>query len=456
MANILGVEHSQFMKNTIDIYAKNKVGQYSKFLSSTPTFVTYYHRNMVQSRQDVGTGGIESETGPRSPIRFNKLLNFPIYNIPELHPDLNYDETGADIDLDLSDLVILPNTIQPNEGDYFIVDLPGAVQYLFRVNRFNFNTIQSNDFYRIDADVKYIGNNAEQGRKMSGQVVETYITVFDNIGTEDKCFLKQTDVDYINSLADLYNKLKTFYLDAFYVRELNTFSFMTGKFSETGRPMWRNDPYVEDFINTSGIFQEDGTDKALVLTPANVIPDDFRLKFSQSLFDAILKRNMEMLRCYCYIVTSVITMPNSIYNVMRYFGEFADIFCYKKPMNPSNSGSDCGCSTVPTSGTVVDGEVWYDLNPMPKCTPTWDLSDAKEYISSRFLCALKSESIDTDDYYELIIYNYLNFISMEYDRQELIDCLEKDERNFIFLPIVIYILGEVYRQYFKSESDVDI
>ena len=120
MAQLISVEKSKYINQNIDIYSKNKIGQYSKFLNKNPVFITYYHINKQMSRTDVGTGGIESELGTNSPIRFNKILNFPIYNLPSLTPDIVFDETGYDIELDLTDITILPNTVKPTPGDYLI------------------------------------------------------------------------------------------------------------------------------------------------------------------------------------------------------------------------------------------------------------------------------------------------------------------------------------------------
>lgn len=457
MGKILNVEHVGYIESTIDIYSKNKIGQYSKFLNSTPTFVTYYHRNMVRSRQDVGTGGIESELGPRSPIRFNKILNFPIYNIPQLNPQNVYDETGYDIELDINDAVILPNTIKPCEGDYFIVKLPGTKEYLFRVNNFDYNTIQSNDFYKISADVKDIGTGLE-AKRMTNQVVETFLTVFDNIGTEDRCFLRQTDVDYINSLADLYHKLRDYYTNAFYVKNLNSFTFQTGRFSETARPIWRYDAYLEKFINLSNIYYEVNSERALILSPADVLPDDFDFQFDFTLYRAVLNKNIEFLRAYCYLVTKVITIQSSIYNIMHYFGESTQLYCYKKPINnASGEGSGkCLCCTVPKPTGDNTGEVWYDINPLPKCTPTWDLSDGLEYFSHEFLQSILCKKLETDDYFELIIFNHIHNIAMRYERSLIIDSLDKDERTFYFLPMIIYILGTKYKDYFVSEDEIEV
>ena len=454
MAQILNVEKPQYINQIIDIYSKNKVGQYSKFLDKAPIFVTYYHINEALSREDVGTGNIESELGERSPIRFNKILNFPIYNLPELKPDISYDETGFDIELDCNDLVILPNTIKPRAGDYFIVSFPGIKEYLFRVNNFRYNTIQSNDYYMIDADVKDIGTNLES-RRMVGQVEETYLTVFENIGTQDKCFVKSTDVDYLNSLSDLYYKLRDFYKNAFYVRDLNCFTYQTGKWSETGRPIYRYDMYLESFINKSHIFYDENSEESLMLTPVDVVDGSFHFTFDLTLYNAILEKSLELLRPYCYITTDVISMRYSIFNMMQYFGESVHLHCYKDTLSKQKNINinSCGC---PNSQIKTGTEVWHDLNPMPNCTPTWSLENGIEYFDSNFIKMILDGNIDTDDYCELIIFNYLHNISMKIDRKEIINHIDNDEHCFYFLPMVIYIIGTMYKNYFVSEKEIDI
>lgn len=454
MAQILNVEKTKYYDEVIRMYTKNKLGQYSKFLNTTPTFVTYYHINQALSHTDVGTGSIESELGARSPIRFNKVLNFPLYNLPELHPELEYDETnGADINLEATDITSLPGTFKPTPGDYFLVQFPGTKEFLFRVNGFNYNTIQSNDYYKLDADLRIVGVDLES-KFMPGQIVEEYYTVFENIGTEDRCFIKSTDLDYLGGLANLFYKLRDFYKDAFYVRDLNSFTFQTGRFSETGRPLYRYDGFLEAFINKSHIYYDENSEDTLVPSPASVLQDDFNFAFTMTLYDALLKRSTEFLRPYCYLVTNVITMPTSIYNMMGYVGESVSLYTYKKPISDrrvSSTKCPCGCNCNSPSG-----EIWYDLDPMPRCTPTWTLGDGNEYFNSEFLKMIIEGHVDTDDYFELIIFNFIHNISMEYDRKEIIDALEKDEHCFYYLPMVIFIIREKYSEYFATEKDVDL
>ena len=461
MAKIMSVERVQTLTNNIDIYTKNKLGQYSKFLEKNPIFVTYYHINHAMSRADVGTGTVEAELGERSPIRFNKIRNFPVYNIPELKPDLVYDESGYDIELEVSDVVILPNTIKPRAGDFFLVSFPGIKEYLFRVTNIKYNTIQSNDFYTIDADIYKIGLNIES-TDIEKQIVETYLTVFENIGTQDRCFVKSTDIDYINSLAELYYKLRDFYKNAFYNRNLNCFTYGTGRWSETGREIYRYDPFLEAFINRSNIYYDDNSENALVMTPADVLDSDFEFRFDFTLYNAILEHSLDLLKPYCYIVTNIITKRYSVFNLHHIFAESANLFCFDSErtnttgVSSLNGGSIFGCATCAVPQTPSSTEVWYDLNPIPKCTPTWTLDDAHEYFRSEFLKMILCGRIDTNDYCELIIFNYLHNIKMKIDRRVILKHIDKNPHTYIFLPMIIYIIGTMYKDYFVSEQEIDL
>ena len=473
MARIQHVEKAQYIESNIGIYAYNKVGQYSKYLDKTPIFVTYYHICKPLSRTDVGTGGIESELGPRSPIRFNKILDFPLYNIPELKPDLVFDETGYDVELDLSDITILPGTIRPSPGDYFILLFPGIKEYLFRVNEFRYNTIQSNDFYTVSCDIKDIGHDLEK-KRMQGQIVDEYQTVFDNIGTEDRCFVKTTDIDYLNSITDLYYKLREYYKNAFYDRDLNTFTFPMG-YDCSASTLWVDDPYLEKFINDSHIFYDEGSTEALVLTLNAFKPNNFELNYSRTLYDALIKNSLEMLSRYPYayflinrdrFTTFALenrkAMVPQLYMTNKSIGEYYEewdtqIIKYGDKDNPYYKTEIDGIKV--NNVDIFDQNAtydipWYRITETPIWIPTWTCKC--QYMSSDFIGMILDGELDTDDYCELIIFNYLRGIPMEYDRPTIISELEETQHNFYFLPMVIFVLGQQYQKYFKKERAFEL
>lgn len=441
MAHIVNIETSDFTNAAINIFQQTRVGQYSKFLDRTPIFVTYYHISTAQSRVDVGTGGIEHELGERSPIRFDKIIDFPIYNIPDqLKPELEYDESGADIDLTLNGLVILPNTIEPYPGDYFIVDLPGSPQYLFRVNKPNYTTIQSNDFYEIDADLKYIAEtDAERERKITGQIVATYKTIFEKIGTDDRCFIQTTDIELVNAIANAIKKLTNLYKSAYYNSDCNAFLFRTG-FTDEGRQSYLWDPYLSRFINESEIYYDEKNRSMFYVSPCDVEPDQFDYTYSRTLYQAILDRDTLMMANPIY---SFIDPVKKRYSVCNLYGYYVDVVSLVL-------GS--------TRLKAVNGDgipVWFSLDKLPCCGPTWTPGDANQYFSKKFIDQLLGCEISTENILEVIIWNFLHRINDPISIKDLLQSINIDSlQTFYYLPIVIYILTIIYGEYFKANKSL--
>ena len=269
MAKIINVEKSQYLNQNIETYTSNKVGQYSKFLDKNPLFVTWLHINSAESRSDVGTGGIDSDVGPNSPIRFNQINNLPTYNISDLKPDAIYEERGYDIEMDISDAVLLPNTIKPTVGDYLIIKLPKSVELCFRVNNFSYNTIQSNDFYMYSADLKYTGENLID--RFKKQIVQEYETIFENIGTDDKCFILTKDVEKIKNIGKLFLELREQYYENFF--DKNTGNFVCKNNDIANDDSWIYDKYLEKFIMESEIYYTENQAFSIVTSCSDIEQD---------------------------------------------------------------------------------------------------------------------------------------------------------------------------------------
>jgi hypothetical protein len=446
MAHLMSVEKSKFINDNINIYKDNKIGQYSKFLEKNPIFVTYYHINRALSRADVGTGGIENEVGRRSPIRFNKILNFPIYNIPELKPDVVYDETGYDIDLEMNDVTLLPNTIKPLPGDYVLIDFPGIKRYLFRVNQISYNTIQSNDFYIISMDVKYIDHDIDI-EDIEYQVVEIYQTIFENIGTQDKCFLKLKDIDDINSIVDLFYTLRDLYKSSYYNSIINSFDYNTGEVTCNGKALHIYDPYLEAFINKSKIFYDENSTDALVLTPNDILDNRFDYIFSKTLYNTVLKRSVLELSIYEYCYTSQLEKVSSVYRYMDY-----DTYSVKLNISKVDIRKNKNYNSDNSEAQ------WYDLYPLERWIPTWVANRGNEYFSIDFLEQLKNGRLTSNNAFEKIIYNYIYHIRIPISKKEIYDlCDDMDNiMNFYYIPIVLYIITQYYNEYFHSEKAIDL
>lgn len=443
MAKLINVEKSKYINQNMEIYSKNKIGQYSKFLNKNPVYVTYYSINLQMSRADVGTGGIESELGENSPIKFNKILGFPVYNIPELKPDITFDESGMDIELDINDVQVLPNTIKPKPVDYMILHIPGAKEILFRVNNFEYNTVQSNDFYSISLDIKDIGDNLEETR-MKGQIVETYQTIFENIGTQDRCFIRIDDIDKLNTIVKTLNQLKEFYINAFYNRDTNSFLLMDNYPCHCNNDAILYDAYLEKFIGDSNIYYEDNNESALVLTANDIMPPNFNYLYTRTLWYAVLNRSMDFLNKFNYWYQSPISKPFSTFRIHDLNVNSVKVISVKNEIQIDDStiGFECDLNfgSVPTVGEP--------------CIPVTN-AGLRYYNDSELLDNLLSDELSSTEYLYEIIYKFIKNIPMEIERDKLIPyTFDHDIKTFKYLPMVMYIIIKNYDEYFKTEAEI--
>ena len=90
---------------------------------------------------------IDKLLGSESPIRYNKIFNFPLYGIEQIQLQLDEMDEGLNSEYN-GEAIILPNTIHPTVDDYFIIDYLEK-KYMFRVIKYDYDTIKSNNFYRV-------------------------------------------------------------------------------------------------------------------------------------------------------------------------------------------------------------------------------------------------------------------------------------------------------------------
>lgn len=314
MANIINVEKASYLHENIETFTSNKVSQYSKFLNSNPLFVTYLSINEIETRNDVGTGGIASDIGPNSPIRFNQINGLPVFNIPELKPEILFDDkNGYNVEMDITDAAIPPNTLKPKTGDYMIIKIPNSIQVVFRINAFSYNTIQSNDFYLFNCDLKYAGTE-DQLKRFKPQIVDVYETIFDNIGTQDKCFILSKDIEKLKNMGLLINELLDLY-------KVNYFDHLTGTFvsknndenvDPDGTDSWYYDKYVTKFIMDSQIYYDQNGANTIALAPED-IAEKSDMWYRKTLFYAVLKKDTVLLGRFPYAYQVGIQMSKSVF-----------------------------------------------------------------------------------------------------------------------------------------------
>lgn len=491
MALVLSSEKSHFVNKLTEIYSSNRLGQYSKFLDTTPTFVTYYSINQARSRADVGSGMVNELISDHSPLRFNKITEFPIYKMQQLIPNGVFEDGNYDVELEISDITILPRTLRPRGDDFILIEMPNTPKLLFRVTNFKLNTVQSNDFYMLDADLYIVGDGALAIEK---QVVERYRCVFENIGTQNNCFITEETYNDAQGLLNTLNTLTAMYHHLYYYANENIYAFIDYIYDDTSftdpDPNWNEyayiysggyiidpeklrmpmskdvthyDIYLIKFIMDSGIFfnSEDNSSTSIV-TYDDFEPPRFDYMFNQTLWKAIIDKSTVLLNRYMYYFnnginkyTSIIrnNFPNGIDNTLvslnketagnRYFDKYLlDMLIDGKSNGDDDANKNKGNSEIDIVNLqpIINGG-----NEIPLTDPI----DINLYDYNK-------EEPEPDDGIDPtlkaifdMIYNFINGIDFAIDGAMLIKYFNTPSLwNFRYHLIVIYILKSRYESIF--------
>lgn len=427
MAKILSVETSPYYEKQIEIYAKNKVGQFSKYLDKTPTFVEYYHINRVLSRADVGSQSVKAEVGPNSPIRYNKIKEFPLYGLSELKPDLNYDENGLDIDLDLSGLIILPGTIHPTPGDFFYFKFPGMdIGILWRVTSKEFNTVQSNDFYQIDAEIYATSKPTDKAstyNQLQKQVVEEYTCIFENVGTNDACIVKNDQYTQAQYLGTYITNLINSYYEVFYNRDVGTFVGL-GMWNET--PTYLYDIFLIRFMKEVDLWEVgDGAERVVALTYDDIPPVNFDSQYRKTLWYALQKKSASSMAPYQYYYTYE---------------------CVKK-CSPLLMYSDRYCESIHLN---LYGKIEDYLSRRI-------IGKTREYFTTDLTSGIKNGGLKIHDERNQLIYDYITSNSITINLGMLEDMeFDMTSDDYIYGPALIYVLKKCYNAVFNNAGDLSV
>ena len=69
-----------FINNNIFKYEDKLNTQFSRFQEQTPMYVTWYNICINESTVDLGFSNVEKVLGYNSPIKYNEIKNFPVYD----------------------------------------------------------------------------------------------------------------------------------------------------------------------------------------------------------------------------------------------------------------------------------------------------------------------------------------------------------------------------------------
>lgn len=236
------VEEKEIINSHINDYI-DRVTDFSKYIQGSPSFVTYYGKDLDKSTEDIGLQGVYETTGMESPLQYKQINNFPIYNFEEISVNTNFDEeTGLQTDIEGSG-IILPNTLKPYIGDRFVISYVERGDLLFVVSNVEIGNLANKVYYKISFHHVVNGNTEMPEENIS----KTYQTLYNNIGKDEQIMVEQDIYKIISDIKDLDDKIRDYYIKRYYKEDLNMFIYGNSV-------SYRYDNYLAKFCNNTNIF----------------------------------------------------------------------------------------------------------------------------------------------------------------------------------------------------------
>lgn len=296
------INEEKLVENNIFKYEDRINSQISRFLDKSPIFVTYFHLNVNETTTDGGFKDVEEIIGDRSPLRFQKIENFPIYGLDQIVLALQEFDQGLDTEYN-GEAVILPNTIKPLQNDFFMINhVKGS--FIFRVNEIQYDSIRPDNFYKIGFKFEYLDETKEE--ELNNQVEEKYTCILQNIGSEDTCIIREDYKEQLDKLDEMYSDMVNTYKAIFYSERYNC--FLGESDSLAGVKLY--DPLQTVFFNKHKLLNKKEDYNTLYLSEA--FEDNKRkIKYEKSIYRIFERRDVKLLSEFPYNLISGVTKTDS-------------------------------------------------------------------------------------------------------------------------------------------------
>ena len=413
-----------FINNNIFKYEDKLNNQFSRFQEQTPTYVTWYNICVAESTVDLGFSNVERVIGYNSPIKYNEIKNFPVYGMEAIQLSLDDDEEGLDTEYE-GEVTILPDTIHPLPNDFFILEHKGK-DFLFEVTTVNYDTIKSNNYYKVGFHVKYI--DKELAEQIENQLSGKYTCIVDNIGTQDKCIIEDEVLTLLIRLQEFYNDLSSKYISYFYNKKYNSFIYV-----DINKTMVY-DRYLNMFIQKNSLIYDHETHKCIYLCNEDNCCS-FNMEYDNSIYKAFELNRRDRIKHYMFRLQDI----SNIYSIFKYF--------------------NVECNSV----RFNNGEMNYLepclINAIKNGINENNLSEKDEvYIPIYYLQKDKdNETINSDNFNEFdkIIIKYMNdqidnIHSIDLNKLEDMIFFDLNWFTFIKIPLVLFVLKNSYKKFIQK------
>lgn len=286
---------------------RRRVSQYTRFLEKHVDFVTYFSINKILSTTSIGNFAVDSYIGKDSPIRYNRINNFPLYGFPLFTDENSYGEDGAGLNMDDfgGQVTMLPEIIEPSEGDCFILNMYDENRF-FIVTEVTQVALKGKSHYILS----FTSGIPDYLPQLKKQVIDEYNAIFDNIGTEDRVVISNKDYKLKSMYENTYKFMYTYYIHKFFNKRNTLFQ---ANINVGTLPISYTDIYCTKFMQDNRIIIMDKLLKECLVMDYNKIYDDNDyFDYMDTLYWAIENKDTRKLKKANYITIKKMVSPFSL------------------------------------------------------------------------------------------------------------------------------------------------
>lgn len=404
MASLI-IDEEKFIEDSAFKYEERINSPLVRFLDRSPVFVTYYHINNDESLSAEGFCDVENLIGENSPIKYQKISKFPVFGLDRIMVNIEEAEQGIDMSYN-GEAVILPNTIKPLPNDLFIINHVRR-KFTFKITDVSIDSIRAENLYRVEFKLEYTDAGIED-KIDKNNIDEKFDCILENIGSEDRCIIREDYKEHLLSLNKMYEEIANAYKNMFYDMRYNV---MLGP--SDNRRLY--DPFQTIFINKHNLFNK-RNDYNTIMLSMQIDDPMINLKYDKSVYKFIERCDVTRIKNFMYKLRSTY--------------EFEESTFYR--------WHDDSVCIIDIPEKVITNE-----------------ANVKELFSDEFVNLLRDKTHADNIYSELISKFLHNEIESIYDIKltlyEAIIDLDSSEDIFFMTPIIMYIIKKTVDDFMKNK-----
>jgi hypothetical protein len=395
----------------------------NKYTGNGRTIVTYFNINDDKTTTALGTGEIYQLLGTDSPLRFNKIVKFPLLGLSPLSPeDSNASQTQVRNYALNGEAYVIPGTVQPKENDLFIINHLN-MNHIFRVVQVSQDGLNIDGYYKISYSLHT--TNPDEIAWADKQTVAEFITDLQTIGGEDLTpVIGKEDYDHRSRLIQMVNDMAENYTARFYDQTHNCYLLHLN-----GRTLF--DLCGNMFMAKHGVMIDDRSNGNVVLNPNKLRVANMNDMYQRSPYKWIERdAPLRYLDTFKYHIYKGWNYPDSTFAL---YGTDVDVMV---PTNAWCRSTDCEDFFPPEVFSILNNDV--DTRTCQECEC--------KCCSKRETCCRHYKCKRFD--YVSLIHDFIHGKLTSIDKLSLYigDQLFDDSMSqevYLWTPIIIYIIKHV-------------